>query len=87
MRRRRHLLCFYALFLLELEFAFSLSLSLSLSLFLSWVVLLLTLSGSFPAREKDLASFFPLLAMFLPIGFHRNSLDFTADLQNTSFFP
>lgn len=62
-------------------------LSLSTSLFLSWVVLLLTLSGSFPAREKDLASFFPLLAMFLPIGFHRNSLDFTADLQNTSFFP
>ena len=84
MRRRRHLLCFYVLFLLELEFAFSLSLSLSFSF---WVVLLLTLSGSFPAREKDLASFFPLLAMFLPIGFHRNSLDFTADLQNTSFFP
>jgi len=79
-RRRRHLLCFYALFLLELEFAFS------LSLFLSWVVLLLTLSGSFPAREKDLASFFPLLAIFLSIGFHRNSLDFIADLQNVSFF-
>jgi len=60
-----------------------LSLSLSLS-FSFWVVLLLTLSGSFPAREKDLASFFPLLAIFLSIGFHRNSLDFTAD--PTSFF-
>lgn len=62
-RRRRHLLCFCVLFLLELEFAFS------LSLFLSWVVLLLTLSGSFPAREKDLASLFPLLAIFFQSGF------------------
>ena len=63
------------------------SLSLSLSLFLFLGCLASHTLGFFSrAREGFSNSFFPLLAIFLSIGFHRNSSDFTADLQNTSFF-